>query len=70
MPQFEGKTCISSILLGERNMDITKILAERTSNVSRGIALVSTHLAEIRETEQSTTLFKLAKKLLNKAGLK
>ena len=70
MPQFEGKTCISSILLGERNMDITKILAERVSDATKGIVLVSTHLAEVREIEASSALFMLTQKLLNKAGLK
>lgn len=70
MPQFGGRTFISSILLGERNMDITKILAERFSDASGRIAIVSTHLAEIRETEHSATLFKLAQKLLDKADLK
>jgi len=70
MPQFGGKTCISSILLGERNMVITRILAERISNAYQGIALVSTHLVEIRETEASSTLLKLTQKLLDKASLK
>lgn len=70
MPQFEGETCISSILLGERNMVLTKILAERVSNAFKGIALVSTHLAEISEAETSATLFKLTQKLLGKADLK
>jgi hypothetical protein len=71
MPQFGVGTCISSILLGERNMDITKILAERFSNASKEIALVSTYLPELRETEASAnSLFKLAQKLLDKTGLK
>ena len=70
MPQFEGKTCISSILLGERNMVITKILAERVSNLYNGIALVSTHLPQIQETESSSVLMKLTQKILDKAGLK
>jgi hypothetical protein len=67
MPQFEGKTCISSILLGDRNMVLTKILAERLSNASNGIALVSTNLLEIHEAEISSAIFKLTQKLLDKA---
>ena len=70
MPQFEGRTCISSILLGERNVVLTKILAERLSNASNGIALVSTHLPEIQETGTSAALFKLTQKLLDKSSLK
>ena len=70
MPQFEGKMCISSILMGERNTILTKILAERFSNASKGIALVSTHLAEITDVGTSATLIKLTKKLLDKATLK
>ena len=70
MPQFEGGACISSILLGERNMNVTKILAERVSNASKGIVLVSTHLAEVREIEVSSVLFKLTQKILEKASFK
>ena len=70
MPQFGGKTCVSSILLGERNMVITKILAERISNAYHGIALVSTHLPEIQGTEASSMLLKLTQKILDKADLK
>ena len=70
MPQFEGKTCISSILLGDRNIVLTKILAERLSSASNGIALVSTNLPEIQEAEISSAIFKLIQKLLVKAGSK
>ena len=66
MPQFEGKTCISSILLGERNQMITKILAEYMSRTFNGIALVSTHLVENSEMSTSSTLMKLAQKLVEK----
>ncbi len=70
MPQFEGKTYVSSILLGERNMVITKILAERAAYAYRGMALVSTHLPEIFETDASSVLIKLMNKILDKAGMK
>lgn len=66
LPQFGGKTCISSILLGERNMIITKILAERFSSAFRGMALVSTHLTDINNDEDGSTLLKLADQLLQK----
>ena len=67
MPQFEGKICISSILLGDRNQIITKILAEYLARTFNGIALVSTHLAENIEKIASPTLLKLAQKLIEKA---
>ena len=70
MPQFEGKTYISSILLGERNPILTKILAERLSSASSEIALVSTNLPVIEKAETSAAIFKLVQKLLEKARLK
>ena len=70
MPQFGGKTCLSSILLGERNEVITKILAEYLARAFNGIALVSTHLTGIKESEFSPILLKLAQKLIEKAKSK
>jgi len=68
MPPFNSETCISSVLLGERNSVITRILAERVANAFRGIALVSTHLTEIREAETNSKLFQVTTNLLKKAG--
>jgi len=70
IPQFEGKTCISSILLGERNAIFTKILAEHLSNAYGGMVLVSTHLPLIKEDRISGVIFKLTKKILDKFLLK
>jgi len=69
MPQFGGKTYMSSILLGERNVSLTKILAEQISRAFHGIALVSTHFAEIHNADVSSTILKLVKKLLDKSRL-
>jgi hypothetical protein len=55
--------------LGERNTVVTKILAERFASAFKGIALVSTHLAEINDTEVGSTLLKLTQKLLDKASV-
>jgi len=66
---FGDGPCVSSILLGERNMVITKILAERFASAFKGITLVSTFLVEIGGSEVSSTLLKLTKKLLDKVGL-
>jgi hypothetical protein len=67
LPQFAGKSYLSSILLGDRNHVITKILAGRIAQKYSEIALVSTHLPEIQEANVSSILFKLAEKLLDTA---
>jgi hypothetical protein len=67
MPQLEGKTCISSILLGDRNQAVTKILAERFARAFNELVLVSTHLAEIKDAPSNLVLMKLAQKLIEKA---
>lgn len=66
MPHFEGGPCISSALLGERNMIITKVLAEQLSTHFNRIVLVSTHLKEIKGDLVGSVLMRLAQKLLNK----
>ena len=70
MPRFGEETCISSILLGERNMVITRVLAERVASISKGMTLVSTYLPEMQDAEANSTLMKLNQKLMEKAGLK
>lgn len=67
LPQFGGQSNISSILLGDRNHIITRILAGRIAQRYREITLVSTHLPEIRKANVSSVLFKLAEKLLENA---
>lgn len=51
IPQPKGQNSLSSVLLGERNSIITKILAERLSQNFNKITLVSTHLEEIRDNQ-------------------
>ncbi len=70
MPSFGEGAYISSILLGERNMILTRILAERIASATKGIVLVSTYLPEMQDAETNSTLMKLAQKLLDKSGLK
>ena len=55
---------LSSIILGNRNKVVTKILAERISITFNKIALVSTHLKEVRD--DGPTLIRLLTKLLEK----
>jgi hypothetical protein len=67
IPNFSGESCISSVLLGDRNALITKVLAEQLARVFNKIALVSSHLAVIQENRINTLLIHLAKKLCDKA---
>jgi hypothetical protein len=57
---------LSSILLGERNTILTRLLAERLAAKTRKIALVSIHIRTIEETEAGQTLMKLMEKVLGK----
>ena len=67
IPQFSRQSCISSVLLGDRNALITKVLAEQLVRAFNKIALVSSHLAVIQENRTNTLLIRLAKKLCDKA---
>lgn len=66
MPEFGGKHHISSVLLGDRNAMEAKLLAERISAVTGGIALVSIHTEPIAGLGSLAPLMKLALKLLEK----
>lgn len=66
-PQRGGEACISSVLLGERNVLITKILAEHLGRAFNKIALVSSHLTEVRDPSVGSLLIRLNKKLIEKA---
>lgn len=69
MPQFgERKPCISSVLMGERNMVITRVLAEHLATAFNRIVLVSTHLRETKESEVGPVLLRLVHRLLEKTG--
>jgi hypothetical protein len=67
IPQFSGESCISSVLLGDRNALITKVLAEILVRAFNKIALVSSHLAVIQVNRTNSLLIHLAKKLCDKA---
>ncbi len=67
MPKLSGQTNISSVLLGDRNTVITKILAGCFSNAFNCIALISTHLTDIKASE-GPLLLKLAQRLIDKAS--
>jgi len=61
---------LSSILLGERNTLLARLLAERLAAKTRKIALVSVHIKTVEEKEAGQILMKLTDKILAKEELK
>jgi hypothetical protein len=57
---------LSSILLGERNTIIARLLAEQLANKTKRIALVSVFARTLTEKEASTVFLKLFEKTLKK----
>jgi len=57
---------LSSILLGERNTLLARLLAERLAARTRKIALVSVNIKTIEEREAGQILMKLTDKMLGK----
>ncbi len=66
MPQLDRRRSVSSILLGERNAIITKVLAERLAVLFDKMVLVSTHLSGDLEKEGRQVLMKLLQKTVKK----
>ncbi|MFP3985025.1 MAG: proteasome assembly chaperone 4 family protein [Candidatus Bathyarchaeia archaeon] len=54
---------LSSVLLGDRNTGVTRMLAERLSSKTGKIGLVSIHLRTISETEATPVLMRLFEKV-------
>jgi len=57
---------LSSILLGERNTIVARLLAEQLANKTKRIALVSVFTRTLTEKEASTVFLKLFEKTLQK----
>ena len=57
---------LSSILLGDRNVTIARILAERLAKTMNKIALVSVFTKTVSEREAGPVLLKLFKKIVGK----
>jgi len=57
---------LSSILLGERNTLLARLLAERLAAKTREIALVSVNIKTVEEREAGQILMKLTDKVLGK----
>jgi hypothetical protein len=60
---------LSSILLGDRNMMIARILAERLASKMNTIALVSIFIKTVNEREAGPILLRLLEKTLRKGGV-
>lgn len=63
IPQPKDGPSISSVLLGERNSILTKILAERLSQNVNKITIASTHLDEISDNQSGQLLLKLTQQI-------
>lgn len=59
-----GAEPLSSILLGDRNFLIARMIAERLAIKTRKIALVSIALRTVKETDAGPILLRLAEKIL------
>ena len=57
---------LSSILLGERNILLARLLAERLAAKTRKIALVSVNIRTVEDREAGQILMKLMAKMLGK----
>ena len=63
IPQPKGGFSVSSVLLGERNSILTKILAERLSQSVNKITIASTHLDEISDNQSGRLLLQLTQQV-------
>ena len=64
-PKMVGSP-LSSILLGDRNMTIARVLAERLAAKTNKIALVSVFIKTVDEWEAGPILLKLVEKTLGR----
>jgi hypothetical protein len=61
---------LSSVLLGDRNMIIARILAERLAGKTKKIALVSVFSKTVSEREAGAIFLKLIEKIVRADGAK
>ena len=59
---------VSSILIGDRNIIFTKLLAESAASLFRQMVFTSTHFDEIKDTKISRMLLELLKKLYERSS--
>lgn len=63
IPQPKDEPSVSSVLLGERNSVLTKILAERLSQNFNKITMISTHFDEISDHQSGRLLLQLTQEI-------
>jgi hypothetical protein len=63
IPQPKDGLSVSSVLLGERNSVLTKILAERLSQFVNKITFASTHFDEISDNQSGRLLLRLTQQI-------
>jgi hypothetical protein len=61
--EISSQPVFSSILLGDRNVTVARMLAERGASKTRKITLVSVFLKTVNETEAAPILVKLLEKI-------
>ena len=66
MPDLGGMHHLSSAILGERNVNVARLLAERLSVSSGGMVLVSIHLASELNSTLCARIVELAETLIRK----
>jgi len=68
LPQPKEGPSVSSVLLGERNSILTKILAERISHSVNKVTIASTHLNEISDDQSGRLLLQLTQQIGSATG--
>lgn len=61
---------LSSILFGDRNVTVARLLAERLAHLAKKLTLVSVYIKTIDEMEAGRTLLKLVERVLKKGEAK
>ena len=67
MPDLGGMHHLSSVLLGEKNVSIARLLAERLSAFTKGMVLVSIHIASELDSTVVKHFVKIAETIVGKA---
>jgi hypothetical protein len=67
MPDLGGMHHLSSVLLGEENAYIARLLAERLSAYTKGMVLVSIHIASELDSTVVKHLVNIAEKIVGEA---
>jgi len=61
---------LSSILFGDRNVTVARLIAERVANLSKKLTLVSVYIETMEEGKAGPMLLKLVEKVMRKEETK